>query len=182
MKKRPYVIAVTGTKGKTTIVRLLDHILRTEVSNLLRVDSDGHYVDGKQKSTNQDSVDLGQAAPTVCPGKYLYELLHKEEQVAVFEVAIGSNGPMGLGYRGHNIGVLHNVYEDHLGIRISNREMLAESKAKLVFGRLSKLAGNAYACFNMNDKLVCDNLYNVNKSAGATLIPYGIEGTDTFFD
>jgi len=183
MSKQPNlkIISVTGTKGKTTIVRLIDYILRDTEKTILLVDSDGHYLNGKQKSTNTESVSLRQAASTVCPGKYLYELRHKSG-IAIFETAIGSAGRIGLGYLTHDIGILHNVYEDHLGVRVKTQAQLAKDKASLIFGRLSPNNQNSYAIFNINDKLVCKNLDKINTKSQATLVPYGILEEKRYFD
>ena len=180
--KKPLIISITGTKGKTSIARLFEHILLKEkFKDVLLVDSDGHKLNGKRKSSFQDSLFLKQAAPTVCPGKYLYELRGKENSIAILETSIGSAGTMGLGFAKNNIGLFHNVYTDHLGVRVKTKDKLASDKAKIVFSRLSILE-DSNACFNANDLFVCKNLNKIPEKSNAMLIPYFFSDKKIHFD
>ncbi len=53
VKKLP-IIAIGGTKGKTTIARLLSYLYTKNGRYTLLVDTDGHYVNNKIRSTTQD--------------------------------------------------------------------------------------------------------------------------------
>lgn len=153
-------ISITGTKGKTTITRALDYVIRKSGEKVLRVDTDGHYVNGKQKSTLDDSKKLFMLVPTVCPGKYLLDARKMfPDFTAVFETAIGSSGSGGLGYGLHQIGIFTNILEDHLksSSRLQTREDLAKAK-RFIFSRID-VGGTVV--FNADDKYVCSQIDGV---------------------
>src|SRR5665811_1639645 len=97
------IISVTGTKGKTTTVFVIDDILRKLGYNVVKVDTTGHFVNGKRKSTLDDSKRVWHLVPSVCPGRYLWEFFSHpelcEKGVAVLECSLGSSATSGLGYR-----------------------------------------------------------------------------------
>lgn len=167
----PFIFSITGTKGKTTVSRLISHALvRSKVPTLL-VDSDGHYFNGRKKSEGKTSVILHSSAPTVCPGKYLYELRNKGKSVAVLETSIGSAGNSGLGYRRHNVAVFTNVFEDHFGRNIKTKKDIAERKGRISFG---SLPDNGFAVFNADDSFVVGELVQIPEDKNITQIPFGI--------
>ncbi len=156
------IISVTGTKGKTTVVRALDFVLRKSGNKTLRVDTDGHYINGRQKSTLEDSKKLFMLVPTVCPGKYLLDAKKMYPNfTAIFETAIGSSASAGLGYGLHQIGIFTNVLEDHLKAskRLQTRNDLAKAK-RFIFNRID-LGGTVI--FNADDKYVCSQIEAVPK-------------------
>ncbi|MCA9333078.1 hypothetical protein KDA00_04370 [Candidatus Saccharibacteria bacterium] len=166
-------IAVTGTKGKTTVVNVVATALQSFDQNVLKVDTTGHFINSQRKSTLDDSKMTWRLVPSVCPGRYLWEF-HKNPNlekngVAVLECSLGCSGPSGLGYRVHEIGIFLNVFEDHLGSsdRIKSKNDIAEAKG-FVF---SRIAESGYAVFNADDELVCKSLgkikseYKINKIA-----------------
>lgn len=153
--ERPFIVSVTGTKGKTTIVRIIDHVLRKVAKNVLLVDTDGFYLDGKRLGTLDTSNKLYGLYPTVCPGKHLYPLKNKKGSFAIFETSIGSAGVAGLGYDFHHIGIFTNVFEDHLGIRVQTREELAERKASILYPRVRK---EGLALMNADDELTVKHI------------------------
>ncbi len=165
-------ISITGTKGKTTVSYLVDNILMGLKKNTIRVDTTGHFVNGERKSTREDSIEIWQLVPTVCPGRYLWELNNftneeRDNTVAVLESSLGCSNPAGLGYRSHDIGVWTNVMKDHLGSRPSLNSRADIAKAKeFVFNHISD---NGYAIFNACDDLVCGKLTEIWN--GSTLIP-----------
>ena len=167
------IISITGTKGKTTITRALGHILQKSGNITLRVDTDGHYVNEKQKSTLEDSRNLYVKAPTVCPGKYLISMKkYFPNFIAVLETAIGSNGTHGLGYGFHQVGIFTNVYEDHMGIgELKTRKDLAVAKS-FIFRQIDD---GGFAIFNADDKYVCSQLNNIPKNKKISLLPVGIK-------
>ncbi|MBI4022099.1 MAG: hypothetical protein HY372_01985 [Candidatus Andersenbacteria bacterium] len=169
--RSPYLIAITGTKGKTSLARLLSYLFTTAGEYTLRVDTDGHFVNDQPHSTSKDSRRLYGLLPATSPGRYLYELRGHDNAVAVLEVSISSGGTAGLGYLWHHIGVLTNVYEDHIGRSISTPAQLAALKAKLIFSRI-KPGGTAV--FNADDRRVVRNLPQVPAKLGVTLLPVGL--------
>jgi len=172
MSKRPRIIAITGTKGKTTVSRVLNHIYVNSGKTILLVDTDGHYVQGKQKSTLMDSMNLYGLVPTICPGRYLFELKNKSDAIAILEISVGSSGAPGIGYSEHDIGAFLNVYEDHIGRRILTKAQLAKEKAYYIFQRIKP--GGA-AVFNADDRLVCKNLNIIPSDRDINFLPVGLE-------
>ena len=164
-------ICITGTKGKTTVTRALASMLHHIGETTLRVDTDGHYINEKQRSTLQDSKNLFDKAPTVCPGKYLIEMKgYYPDFTAILETAVGSHGINGLGYSFHSMGIFTNVFEDHIGFgSIKTRKDLAEAKS-FVFSRISD---NGVAVFNADDEYVCKQLDRIS-GKNVKLFPVGI--------
>lgn len=151
------IISITGTKGKTTITRALSYIINKSGENVLRVDTDGHYINEKRKSTLEDSKKLFMLVPTVCPGKYLLDAKKMYPNfTAVFETAIGSSGSAGLGYGLHQIGIFTNILEDHLqsSSRLKERIDLANAK-RFIFSRID-VGGTVV--FNADDEYVCSQI------------------------
>ncbi len=169
--ERPYIISIAGSKGKTTVTRLLAHTFLKRRRNTLHVDTDGHSYNGRQRSTMEGSKKLYGLVPTVSPGRYLRSLKGVRNGVAVIETAIGcANIYGGLGYRFHHIGIFTNVYEDHIGEGIKDRDQLAELKAKYIFRRIYP---GGTAIFNADDPYVVDQLFRVPEEC--TLLPVGID-------
>ena len=157
----PRVVAVTGTKGKTTVAFLIDQIMLSLKRNTIRVDTTGHFVNNERKSTLDESKELWHLVPTVCPGRFLWELKNftPEERgntVAVLECSLGCSRLSGIGYKGHDVGIWTNVMKDHLGTndRLQTREDIADAK-DFIF---QYLAFDGYAVFNACDNLVCSKL------------------------
>jgi len=161
-------ISVTGTKGKTTVVNILSDVLRRSgnFDNVLHVDTTGHYLNGKRKSTLQDSLALWGLVPTVSPGRYLYEFLPPKftetKNVAVLESALGSSTLAGLGYKYHQVGIFLNVLEDHLGSssRLQTRDDILKAKS-FILDKVSKTDG--WLVLNADDEYVM-KLYKETKT------------------
>lgn len=172
------IVAVTGTKGKTTAVSVIADVLLKLGKNTLKVDTTGHFVNGERRSTLEDSKRTWQLVPTVAPGRYLWEFLAQPELqdngYAVLEAALGSSSLKGMGYSRHKVGVFLNVYEDHLGSsdRLKEKKDIAEAKS-FVFSRLQY--NNSYAVFNADDTLVVEMLYHLpSKAPGISKLPFGL--------
>ncbi len=176
-------ITITGTKGKTTVSSILADILREVEPKVLRVDTNGAYLNGELKVSKIQSQTTWDLVPTVSPGRFLY-LLHspdspsqKDENhstvsgVAVLESSLGSGTVSGMGYYGHDVGVFTNVFEDHLGSRpdLNSRADIGKSK-NFVFTRINR---DGYAVFNGDDDVVSSQLKSCKE--GVTLIPFGLE-------
>lgn len=169
---KPFIISIAGSKGKTTVTRLLGHLFVKRGRATLRVDTDGHYYNGSRRSTLDESKQLYGLVPTVSPGRYLRSLKNVKNGIAVIETAIGcANIYGGLGYRFHNIGIFTNVFEDHIGEGIKDRDQLASLKGKYIFKRIHPKGG--VAVFNADDPLVVAQLHRIPE--GATILPVGIE-------
>ncbi|WP_350282622.1 cyanophycin synthetase [Nitrosomonas sp.] len=118
------IIAVTGTNGKTTTVRLIANMLK---SNRLRVGiacTDGVFV-------NDQCVDTGDCSG---PQSARNILFHPEVDAAVLETARGGILREGLGFDYCDVAVVTNIGRgDHLGIAdINTVEELAAVKRTIV--------------------------------------------------
>lgn len=167
------IIAITGTKGKTTVTRAISHIIYAGGRDVLRVDTDGHYINEKQKSTLDDSKRIYSLVPTVCPGRYLCHIQKKYPHfTAVLEEAIGCSNGSGIGYGLHQVGIFTNVLEDHLGVskRLKTRRDIALAK-NFIF---SKIDLDGTAVFNADDHYVCEQLKAIPQMRKVRLLPVGI--------
>lgn len=154
------IIAITGTKGKTTVTRMIDWMLGGVGHEVLRVDNDGHFINGEQKSSEYDSLNLSGKTPSVCPGKYLITMKDcYPDFTAVLEASIGCRGA-GLGYGKHDVGIFLNVFEDHLNAKkhLCTQADLAEAKS-FIFSKIKK---GGCAIFNAEDELVCGQLSKIS--------------------
>lgn len=172
-------ISVTGTKGKTTVVNVLASLLQQLNHDVLKVDTTGHYVNGQQRSTLDDSKTVWNLVPSVCPGRYLYEfktdpkLSVADQPVAILEAALGCSASSGLGYREHEVGVFLNVLEDHIGSspRLTSKADIATAK-NFIFRRMRQ---TGYAVFNADDEFVVGELKQIPQERDVTLIPVGLK-------
>jgi cyanophycin synthetase len=100
------IIAVTGTNGKTTTVRMIAHIMKLMGRRVGMTSTDGIVIDGrlikKGDMSGPRSAQMVLQNPTV--------------DTAVFEVARGGILREGLGYDRNDIAVVTNVTGDHLGL------------------------------------------------------------------
>jgi cyanophycin synthetase len=116
------VVAVTGTNGKTTTVRLLAHLARTAGRRVAYTSTDGVYVDTELEEAG-DYSGFGGAAMA---------LSHPGVDFAVLETARGGILLRGIGTSSNDVAVVTNVTADHLdqhGIR--SLDQLAEVKATI---------------------------------------------------
>lgn len=160
VKQTSTIIAVTGTKGKTSVARALHYAVNAiSISPVLRVDTNSVVLGNEKKFGLNHSRRNAGFVPTVCPGRFLILLEGQDEQTAVLEAAVGSSR-VGLGYKSHNVGIFTNVYDDHVGMKeyLATREDLADAKASFIFGKIRR--GGA-AVFNADDPLVVSRLSHI---------------------
>jgi cyanophycin synthetase len=116
------VISVTGTNGKTTIVRLLAHIVRTAGRSVAYSSTDGVYRGEGELVEEGDYSGFGGAATA----------LAQEPDVAVLETARGGILLRGIGVLHNDVAVVTNVTEDHLDLHgIHTLDQLAEVKSTI---------------------------------------------------
>jgi cyanophycin synthetase len=116
------VIAVTGTNGKTTTVRLLAHLVRTAGRSVAYSSTDGVYHDGRLVQQGDYSGFGGAACALGEPGV----------EVAVLETARGGILLRGIGTAHNDVAVVTNVSSDHLGLHgIHTLDQLAEVKSTI---------------------------------------------------
>jgi len=135
------IIAVTGTNGKTTTVRMVSHILKLMGRRVGMTSTDGIVVDGrlirKGDMSGPKSAQMVLQNPTV--------------DTAVFEVARGGILREGLGYDRNDVAVVTNVTGDHLGLGgITSIGQLANVKGVVV----EAVPRSGTAVLNADDHLV----------------------------
>ncbi len=105
-RARVPIVAVTGTNGKTTTVRMIAHIMRTSGKTVGMTTTDGIYIDGTQilagDMSGPTSAKMVLKNPTI--------------NYAVLETARGGILRSGLGFDRCDIAVVTNVTADHLGL------------------------------------------------------------------
>ena len=116
------VVAVTGTNGKTTTVRLLAHILAGAGLRVAYTSTDGVYVDGRLVEEGDYSGPAGAAMALSQDGV----------EAVILEVARGGILLKGIGTSHNDVSVVTNVSADHLGLQgIRTVDQLAEVKATI---------------------------------------------------
>ena len=137
------VVAVTGTNGKTTAVRLIASILDSQGLRVGMTSTDGVYIDGQR-------IDTGDCAGPKSAKKVL---LHPDVDAAVFETARGGVLREGLGFDRCDVAVVTNIGTgDHLGISYVNTvEDLTAVKRVIV---QNVAPGSGMAVLNAADPLV----------------------------
>lgn len=136
------VIAVTGTNGKTTTVRLAAHLLRTSGIRVGMTNTDGVYVDSRQ-------IDSGDCSG---PRSARSVLMHPDVDAAVLETARGGLLREGLAFDRCSVAVVTNIgMGDHLGLNyISTVEDLAVLKRIIV----QNVSTSGMAVLNAADPMV----------------------------
>ncbi|MDO9361061.1 MAG: cyanophycin synthetase [Polaromonas sp.] len=136
------VVAVTGTNGKTTVTRLIAHLLSSSGLRCGMTNTDGVYVNGRQTDSGDCSG----------PKSARNVLMHPDVDAAVFEVARGGVLREGLGFDRCQVAVVTNVGSgDHLGLNyITTVEDLAVLKRVIV----QNVAPTGYAVLNAADPIV----------------------------
>jgi cyanophycin synthetase len=103
---RVSIVAVTGTNGKTTTVRMIAHIMKSAGKRVGMTTTDGIYIDGTQimagDMSGPTSAQMVLKNPTI--------------NYAVLETARGGILRSGLGFDRCDIAVVTNVASDHLGL------------------------------------------------------------------
>jgi cyanophycin synthetase len=136
------LVAVAGTNGKTTTVRLITHLLAQKGLRVGMTNTDGVYID-KQR------IDTGDCSG---PRSARNVLFHPDVDAAVLETARGGVLREGLGFDRCNVAVVTNIgMGDHLGLSyISTVEDLAVVKRVIV----ENVAPTGYAVLNAADTMV----------------------------
>ncbi len=136
------VIAVTGTNGKTTTVRLTSHLLRAHGLRVGMTNTDGVYVNGRQTDSGDCSG----------PRSARNVLMHPDVDAAVLETARGGMLREGLAFDRCQVAVVTNIgMGDHLGLNyISTVEDLAVLKRVIV----QNVATSGVAVLNATDPIV----------------------------
>jgi cyanophycin synthetase len=136
------IVAVTGTNGKTTTVRLISHLLTQNGLKVGMTNTDGVYVNG-------DCIDTGDCSG---PKSAKSVLLHPDVDAAVLETARGGILREGLAFDKCDVAVVTNVGSgDHLGLNyITTVNELAVLKRVIV----QNVASTGAAVLNAADPIV----------------------------
>jgi cyanophycin synthetase len=135
------VVSITGTNGKSTVTRLIAHVLLRAGRHVGATTSDGILVDGRL-------VDPGDWTG---PGGAAAILRRRDVDVAVLETARGGLIQRGMGYESNDASVFTNVSSDHLDLGgIHTLAELAEVKATVC--RVTRPGGRVV--LNADDPLV----------------------------
>lgn len=136
------LVAVTGTNGKTTTVRLIGKMLASDGLCVGMTGTEGVHIGGRQ-------IDTGDCSG---PRSARSVLMHPDVDAAVLETARGGVLREGLGFDRCDVAVVTNLGEgDHLGLGyIDTVEDLAAVKRVIV----DNVAPQGYAVLNAADPLV----------------------------
>jgi len=151
------VVAVSGTNGKTTTVRLITHLLRHHGYRVGMTSTDGIYVENER-------IDSGDCSG---PKSARNVLMHPEVDAAVLETARGGILREGLGFDACDVAVITNIGEgDHLGMNyVETIEDLALVKSVIV----KNVSANGFAVLNAADPLVV----KMEKSCRGQVVYFG---------
>jgi cyanophycin synthetase len=137
------IVAITGSNGKTTTVRMLAHIMKGLGHKVGLTSTDGIYIDER----------LVKKADASGPKSAQMVLQNPRIDFAVFEVARGGILREGLGYGRNDVAVVLNVTGDHLGLReVDTLEQLAAVKRVIV----EAVPRTGSAVLNADDQLVLE--------------------------
>lgn len=138
------VVAVTGTNGKTTTVRLIAHFLTLSGKRVGTTATDGVYIQGRR-------IDTGDCSGPISARNVL---LHPDVDAAVLETARGGLLREGLAFDRCKVAVVTNIgMGDHLGLNfITTVEDLAVLKQVVV----QNVASDGMAVLNACDPKVVD--------------------------
>jgi cyanophycin synthetase len=139
--RRIPVVSITGTNGKSTVTRLITHILKVAGNKVGTTTSDGVLVDER----------LVEPGDWTGPGGAWQILERSDLDVAVLETARGGLVLRGMGYESNDASVVTNVTSDHLDLQgIHTLPELAEVKSTVA--RATRAGG--WAVLNADDPLV----------------------------
>ncbi len=135
------ILAVTGTNGKTTVARMVAHILKMTGLRVGLTTTDGIYIDGQ----------LYMRGDMTGPWSARMVLKNPSVDAAVLETARGGILREGLGFDRCDVGAVLNISNDHLGMRgVETLEHLAEVKSLIV----EVVRDNGSSVLNADDPLV----------------------------
>ena len=139
--RRMPVVSISGTNGKSTVSRLITHILVRAGHHVGTTTSDGVLVDER----------MVEPGDWTGPGGAQQILRRSDIDLAVLETARGGIVLRGMGYESNEASVLTNVSSDHLDLQgIHTLPELAEVKSTIA--RVTKADG--WVVLNGDDPLV----------------------------
>ena len=157
--RRLPVVSISGTNGKSTVTRLITHVLLRAGRHVGTTTSDGVLVDER----------MIEPGDWTGPGGAHQVLARRDIDVAVLETARGGIVLRGVGYESNDASVLTNVSSDHLDLQgIHTLPELAEVKSTIC--RITKPDG--WVVLNADDPLVAA----VSRRVKARVALFTLEG------
>lgn len=161
--RRIPIVSITGTNGKSTVTRLITHILKVAGRRVGTTTSDGVLVDER----------LVEPGDWTGPGGAWQILGRSDIDAAVLETARGGLVLRGMGYESNDASVVTNVTSDHLDLQgIHTLPELAEVKSTVA--RATRPGG--WAVLNADDPLVAAMSRRVRANVGAFSLGAGAGG------
>jgi cyanophycin synthetase len=155
------IVSISGTNGKSTVTRLITHILVRAGRRVGTTTSDGVLVDER----------MVEPGDWTGPGGAQQILSRSDIDVAVLETARGGIVLRGMGYESNEASVLTNVSSDHLDLHgIHTLPELAEVKATVC--RITRPDG--WVVLNGDDPLVAA----VARRVRARVAYFSLDGRD----
>nr|WP_245984817.1 cyanophycin synthetase [Biomaibacter acetigenes] len=137
------LVAVTGTNGKTTTVRMIRQIMSAWGLNVGMTCTDGVYI-------GQQCIKKGDCSGPESARTVLYDT---RVEAAVLEVARGGLIRGGLAYEEADVGVITNITGDHLGLDgVETLEDLAFVKSLVI----EQVKPEGFAVLNADDKMAVE--------------------------
>ena len=128
--RRIPIVSISGTNGKSTVTRMIAHVLGRAGRRVGSTTSDGIIVDGR----------MVEPGDWTGPGGAVAILGRSDVEVAVLETARGGILLKGVGYESNEASILTNVSSDHLDLQgIHTLPELAAAKATIC--RITKPEG-----------------------------------------
>jgi cyanophycin synthetase len=157
--RRIPIVSISGTNGKSTVTRLITHILLRAGRRVGTTTSDGVLVDERMVDPGDWTGPAGAA-----------QILERSDiEVAVLETARGGIVLRGVGYESNDASVLTNVSSDHLDLQgIHTLPELTEVKS--VISRITKPSG--WVVLNADDPFVAP----VGRRIRAKLAFFSLDG------
>lgn len=135
------IVAITGTNGKTTTTRLINHCISLAEDKVGMTSSSGIYIDNKCILEGDNTGPL--SARNV--------LSSKDIDIALLEVARGGLVKRGLGYDLADVAVVTNIGDDHIGLDgIEDKEDLAFAKSLVI----EAVKSSGYSVLNADDEMI----------------------------
>jgi cyanophycin synthetase len=155
------IVAVTGSNGKTTTVRMIAHIFRGMGRKVGMTSTDGIYIDER----------LVKKADASGPKSAQMVLQNPRVDFAVFEVARGGILREGLGYGRNDVAVVLNVTGDHMGLgEVKSIRQLAAVKRVVV----EAVPRGGTAVLNADDP----NVAEMRKHCSGSIVFFSMEPTN----
>ncbi len=152
------IVSITGTNGKTTVTRLIAHLMKTEGKKVGMATTDGISIQNR----------LLQKGDCSGPNSAKFVLRDPTIDYAVLETARGGMLRSGLGYDVANVGVVTNVTGDHLGLNgIHTIDQMTRVKSIVAENVLE----DGYTVLNADD----DNVYGMREALSSQLALFSLD-------